>query len=1167
VGSTVKRYVATVLIALSFSGGAALLGSAQAITKPADPSAAQRNVEAQHGLMPQVWTYPKLSSNAVSFRRVRSTVSTLRSAASGAVSQARPAASDSGKVGFPGLYAAPHTVATASNDASTVYASASADFDGKNGIDVVAVQSDGTLNLLLNDGHGTLSLASSNTSAVALAPDIAYVEAADLNGDGLPDIVAADIANSAFLVYLNLGNGTFAKAVSVPVAPASGANFTMGGAIAVGDVDGDGIPDVVAVSGIQTSIATGYSSVLSVQVFHGKGDGTFLVPKASTDSTFGSFVYVQAGQGAVLADLNGDGILDLVTEYVDSANYLVGVTGSLGKGDGTFVPIKPGVTVSGQMYLNSTLQVADLNRDGSMDVAFAIGDGNVWVAQGAGDGSFRAPSAVLQNVPEALIIRLGDFNSDGIPDLLVFSFGSVASFAGHGDGAFSAVPNGQFGGNAPGAEEPLPADFDRDGKLDFVLVDSVYGTASVYRGVGDGSFLAERAVWPPNSSSTSARPNPTESPDNFQVIATGDANGDKLTDVLVYDFTAPYQNVYPDIDLGISDGKGGFTFITSMTGEQFAAITPDGVEPLLIDFNKDGFADLLIQTESGIMIALGQANGVFATPQLITLPARTKSCAFGSLVSGDLNNDGNPDLVLAYVGSSSSCFGRGSQSGYFTMLGDGTGAFTAQYAQYGVSLSLIKLADFDGDGKLDLVADDAYSDSGGIICVSCSSSVSILHGNGDGTFDTSSPHTVLDNWRIANTVPGDYDGDGKQDLALLSAGEPDPSTLEMYPNTQGVLLLKGNGDFTFADPVEIAADTFAADGVFVDLNGDGLPELVFNLNTSYQQIPTYYGLVVMPNHGGGKFGKPINYLAPEGSGAAFVGDFNGDGLPDIMVQNAPSVLFLNQGGATLSLTATPGSLVQGQIAGLQASLSVPAGSVTPTGSIDFLANGTAVGSADLVDGLIAQLTTTELPVGVDKITATYAGDANHLAATAAPITVTVTALAPAFTLKEGTRSLSLVAGQSGTVNLTLAANASFGGSITFACSGLPSGMSCAFTPATLTLAGAATGKVQAVITRSASTQAALRPTGSRWLQALACMAFLPCFLLLHPRQRRKLTQSIRVGLLILSVVSFLTITGCGNGGGSAKTAATDSIVTITATGTSTGSTITQTAVVSVISTN
>ena len=1111
-----------------------------------------------------------------------------------------------GLANFPAMSTVPYIAATLPEDSTALTVSVSGHFRSQSNLDVATFQEDGTLNLLANNGTGAFTLASSNTSysgGFLGIIGISTAAVADMNGDGIDDIVAVDAGDNNLLLYLSNGDGTFANAIVTPVTSATGASFNPfnvfgnngGGGIAVADVNHDGKPDVVTVQEVQG--IDGFSpSIIVEQTFLNSGNGN-LTASPEVDTTLQDAIEFSTGPGqsVVLSDVNGDRNPDLLMEYFDASSIQTVITVSLGLGDaaGSFGPIQTAAASFNPSagLSNPAFQITDLNGDGHPDLVYLPGDGTVALAVGNGDGTFGGPGAALNNIFVPFVgtdtqeIQVGDFNSDGLPDLLIYSGGALAVYTGDGLGAFSTAPDGQFAVNSYDGtqffpafpQEPAPADFDGDGNLDVPVADAVYGTFSLVHGLGNGRFRAPPAVAPNNAST--ALPNSTEVTNNIEVTAVGDVNGDGRADVLALDWSNLDVNGEPDADIGLSNGKGGFSFSTVIPAATIISSGAAAVVPALPDFNKDGHFDLLLITANGLSVALSQPDGTLGAPVPLNLPMPATDCSIGNVAFGDLNGDGNLDFVMSYAGNTSNCTGGSTPSGYFVGLGNGQGGFTVTFTPYGTSLSQTLLSDFNGDGKPDLAVFDAVAG------VRAPSTISVLQGNGDGTFNVATAKSVLSTWVVGGMQIGDFNADGKQDLTLLSQGNMSTPGQSPDTSTFGILLLQGNGDFTFGQPVVIAPGTEETDVEYADINGDGLPELIASVFQTLNSPVQYFGLSILPNQGMGMFGAPINLLAPSGSSAALVGDFNGDGLPDLLEEGGgisfdtddngfASAVYINQGGSAVALTATPTTVVQGATVTLQAVVRVPPGSPAPTGSVTFSAGGTQLGNVPLSGSNTVQFAASALPAGTSIITAAYSGDSNHEATTSAMLSVVVQPLAPSFSLTATPQTLNIAAGQSGSVTLNFATNSSFSGTIMTACSGLPAGATCTFNPTGgLALTGGQTGSVQVSIATTASTTMAMSHFGIHtWGRTAGGLAIAQALLLLWPRRRKKIAGMLGTSLMVLfGMVLVLSATGCGGGSngssgssGSGSVKASSAVVTITSTSTSGGTTVTQTAAVSVV---
>ncbi len=334
----------------------------------------------------------------------------------------------------------------------------SGDFNNDGNPDFAIGADDGTppIVVYLGDGHGGFQAVANNSITASGDP----VLVADFNGDGKPDILLSNSPlGEALTVLLGNGDGTFAPPPDSPISTNYG-----GAPIVCADFNGDGIPDL--------AVAGGYYLV----VLLGKGDGSFTqVPTSSSvsEALFG---------GMVAGDFNNDGKLDIAA--ADNA-FGQTITLYLGNGDGTFIQ---GSTInvgseSGGSPINLT--VADFNGDGNLDLATPIyGDsGSLAIYLGNGQGAFTpASGSPVSTIESSNIVKVGDFNGDGIPDIYVTGSTNdqdLAIYLGNGDGTFTLVPPVNTP-QVPCCFSTTLADFDNDGVTDIIASSSYNGQADVY---------------------------------------------------------------------------------------------------------------------------------------------------------------------------------------------------------------------------------------------------------------------------------------------------------------------------------------------------------------------------------------------------------------------------------------------------------------------------------------------------------------------------------------------------------------------------------------------------------------------------------------------------------------------------------------------------------------
>jgi hypothetical protein len=998
----------------------------------------------------------------------------------------------------------------------------SADFDQDGKPDLAVMQFDGTLNILHNAGDGAFAAPQGylNPNPNVGSENVSQAFAVDLNGDGYPDVVAFDAANSVVITWLNAGNGTFGTAQTTTLSTSYG----QAAGIAVGDVNGDGKADVVVA---YSTMLSQTSSKMSIQTLLGKGQGTFNALPAVT-ITVPTSLQLSYYAPIALGDLDGDGKLDIAALFEEQTSQFAGqiiVTTATGNGDGTFGALNANspisASVSGFPFLNfntTGVQILDLNHDGKADIEVDMND-KLYAALGQGNGTFSPQVASTFQAGSGTIFA--DMNGDGYPDAISGQV-NVAIWLGKGDGTFATPAiNAQYVADLPTPQGLVAADFNGDKKLDIADLGALYKQVALFTGNGDGTLHGAPQLSLPADWFTT----------DTQLENVQQATTKPYSDLILIN----YGGTSPSLVTGLSDGKGNFSYVSSLG----KAMPSDFyfVEPVKADFNGDGMQDLLMTGIAGeLWVSLSNGDGTFAAPAAINMP--TLACPLSYGATGDLNGDGKQDIVVAYPGDQA-CQGQTYASGYFVIKGNGDGTFQKpMFYPAGTQLYSATLGDMNLDGNPDLILDDVPPLSVG------GYQVTLQMGNGDGTFGA--PSTVLSNYIVTDVNVADLNQDGKSDL-LLAAEEVAGSS----ESTGGLVWIAGNGDGTFSEQTELATGSFFSQTQVADMNGDGIPDILATLYTDPGQPNTYYGFSTLLGLGGGAFSAPVNQLEPFLGLMPTVGNFYDDNAPDVVTTTFYGVgLFLGQGGTTLALTTSAPSLAFGSDETLTATV-VPsmAGRPTPAGTVSFYDGTTLLGTSPLSGGS-ATFGAASLATGAHSITAVYSGDSNFNLNTSAASTVTVTTLTPAFTLAGTPSTLTITDGANGLVSLTLAANATYSGTVNLTCSGAPANASCGFSSSSVTLIAGNTTTATLVI-GTTGTQTALHkspalPQRTAPLISFAALIAVFCF----GRRRLRLPGVLSAALLSIIV---LGATGCGGSGVTKVAAVGKTSFTVTVSATPTGS--------------
>ena len=744
-----------------------------------------------------------------------------------------------------------------------------------------------TVSVLRNTAENGNITSSSFASKVDFTTGVypTSVSMSDLDGDGKPELAVANSLSATISVFHNTSlNGSISFMAKVDF------NTDLGlypYSISVGDVDGDGKPEL--------TIANFYSN--SVSVFRNtavKGSITTTSFSEKVDYITGSSPY-----SVSIGDLDGDGKPELaIANYGSATVSILRNNSSSGNITTSSFATKVDFTTGSTPI---SVSISDLDGDGKSDLAVAnYGSGTVSVFRNTvtigslTSGSFATKVDYITG-DSPFSVSSGDLDGDGKPELAIANTSGSVSILGNNPkfppNITSFSPTSGYIGTTVTI---TGSNFNVTANQNIVFFGATKATVTAASTSSLTVNVPSGAAYQPLTvlNLTTALIGSSATP--FRVTFTGGAIAPNSFDPKV-DFTTgstPYSLSMGDLD---GDGKSDLVVANygsatisvfrntsvsgSTTNNSFAPKVdfPTGIGPYFVsigDLDRDGKPELAVANYGNATISIFRNTttiGSIVNSSFATKMDFTTGTGPVSMSMGDLDGDGKPELAVAnYSSSTVSIFRNTSLSGSITSTSFADKIdFTT-----GTNPRSVSMGDLDGDNKPELAVANYSSSTVSIFRnISLSGSITSASFVGKVDFTTdSSPYSVS---------IGDLDGDSKPELTVANFYS---ATISIFRNTAS------SGNFnssSFAPKVDFATGSGSRSVSIGDLDGDGKPDLAI-ANLYSATVSVLRNMTSIGSFTNNSFATKVDFTTSAGPAFVSIGDLDGDGKPELATANSGS---------------------------------------------------------------------------------------------------------------------------------------------------------------------------------------------------------------------------------------------------------------------------------------